>query len=131
MNLVEYIAQPPTHGETGSALQTFLNEEVYFKRPPFASVTPGQPINPDTAANWTLEAKHIGDSVILVFYTSKTNPRLGNEFAGLPLRECLELTFEFPGVDGIALVNQNMSWKTFLKESIEKALGTYQGGGYR
>ena|ERR1035437_1125689 len=107
MNLIEYIGRPSTADETTLTLKAFLDDEVFFKRPP--SVDPAQPINPDTVANWTLEAKHMGDSIVLVFYTSQTNPRLGDEFAGLPLRECLQLSFGFPGVDGIALVNQTMS----------------------
>jgi hypothetical protein len=129
MNLIEYIDQPPATGESGLSLQDFLGDEVFFKKP--ESEDSAQPINPDTVAKWSLEAKRIGDSVVLVFYTSHTNSRLGNEFAGLPLRECLQLSFDYPGVDGVALVNPTMSWKVFFKESIEKALGAYQGGGYR
>ena len=77
-----------------------------------------------------MEAKRIGELVTLVFYTTANHQRLEQPCATLPLRECLQLSFDFPGADAIALVNPDMSWKSFRKEDFEKLLGS-QAGGYR
>ena len=135
MNLVEYISQPTTDGEIGQALHDLLDVEVFFKRPLEGADDSDRPVTARDAVNWPLEAKRLGETVALVFYTSRTHPRIVNDSenacAALPLRECLQLSFDFPGADAIALVNQDMSWKAFLKENIEKILGTQQGGGFR
>ena len=67
---------------------------------------------------------------MLVFYTTVTHHRLEQPCASLPLRECLQISFDFPGADAIALVNPDMSWKSFRKQDLEKLLGP-QAGGYR
>lgn len=127
MNLAEYIAQPASPDEIGLALKPFLDTEVYFNRSPESG---NQPLASSKAVDWPLEAKRIGDLVTLVFYTSKDHRRLDQPCAALPLRECLQLSFDFPGADAVALVNPDMSWKSFRKENLEKILGG-QAGGYR
>lgn len=131
MNLADYIAQPAQAGETSTALEPFLDTPVYFNR---ASDTPEQankPLNSGKDVDWPLEAKRIGERVTLVFYTRADHPRLEQPCATLPLRECLQLSFDFPGADAIALVNADMSWKSFDKEQIERLLIVVPAGGYR
>jgi hypothetical protein len=127
MNLAEYIAQPAVPGETGLALQPFLDVQVYFNRPPEGGSTP---LKSRDEIDWPLEAKRIGEQVMLVFYTVPTHARLQAPYANLPLRECLQISFDFPGADAIALVNPDMSWKAFRKEDLEKLIGP-QTSGYR
>lgn len=133
MTLIDYIDQAPSKGESAAALQTFLDTPVFFKRPPEeAPPTPGQTLTSNDVINWPLEAKRMGEAAMLVFYTTPDHPRLADEtWATLALRECLQLSFDFPGADGVALVNANMHWKSFAKESFEKILSHVPGGGYR
>ncbi len=130
MNLAEYIAQPALSGETGQALHPFLDTEVYFNRSPESESSPLSPLASSKEVDWPLEARRIGEQVMLVFYTTATHHRLEQPCASLPLRECLQISFDFPGADAIALVNPDMSWKSFRKEDLEKLLGP-QAGGYR
>jgi hypothetical protein len=127
MNLAEYIARPAGAGETGLALRPYLDTEVYFNRSPESG---DGPLHSGKEVDWPLEAKRIGELVTLVFYTTPDHHRLEQPCATLPLRECLQLSFDFPGADAIALVNPDMSWKSFRKEDLEKILGN-QAGGYR
>ncbi|MBP9712373.1 MAG: hypothetical protein KBD60_01620 [Sterolibacterium sp.] len=129
MNLAEYIAQPAVAGETGLALQPFLDTTVYFNRSPESGSTP---LASSKEVDWPLEAKRVGEQVMLVFYTRADHHRLEQPCATLPLRECLQISFDFPGADAIALVNPDMHWKSFRKEDLEKLLGPQpQAGGYR
>ncbi len=133
MTLIDYIDQPPAANESATALQAFLDTPVFFKRPPEeAAPDPDQPLDADSVINWPLEAKHMGEAAMLVFYTSADHPRLdADEIASLPLRACLQLSFDFPGADGVVLVNRNMHWKSFAKENFETILSGVPGGGYR
>lgn len=128
MTLADYIAQPPSSGETGLALRPFLDEPVYFNQPP---ENRAQPPASSGDVDWPLEAKRIGELVTLVFYTAASHQRLEQPCATLPLRECLQISFDFPGADAIALVNPDMSWKSFRKEDFERLLNAVPGGGYR
>lgn len=132
MNLAEYIAQPAAAGDKGQGLQPFLDTAVFFKRPREEG---DGPVSIGDAVNWPLEAKRIDDLVTLVFYTSRDHRRLRDDseanVAALPLRECLQLSFDFPGADAVALVNPDMSWKAFRKENLEGIIGGAPGGGYR
>lgn len=130
MNLTEHIAQPALQGETGLALQPFLDTEIYFNRSSENGSMPSTPLTSSKEVDWPLEARRIGEQVMLVFYTTATHPRLEQPFAALPLRECLQISFDFPGADAIALVNPDMRWKSYRKEDLEKLLGP-QAGGYR
>ena len=129
MNLAEYIAQPAASGETGQALRPFLDTEIYFNRN-HSPESGHAPLTTSKEVDWPLEARRMGEQVMLVFYTTPTHARLEQPCASLPLRECLQISFDFPGADAIALVNPDMSWKSFRKEDLEKLLGP-QAGGYR
>ncbi|KYC29377.1 protein of unknown function [Sterolibacterium denitrificans] len=128
MTLADYIAQPPSSGETGLALQPFLDTPVYFNQPP---ENRAQTLTSSADVDWPLEAKRIGELVTLVFYTDPAHRRLEQPCATLPLRECLQISFDFPGADAIALVNPDMRWKSFRKEDFERLLNAVPGGGYR
>lgn len=128
MTLADYIAQPAQAGETGSALQPFLDAPVYFNHSPDH---PGKSLDSGKDVDWPLEARRIGERVTLVFYTCPDHKRLEPPCATLPLRECLQLSFDFPGADAIALVNADMRWKSFDKEQIERLLAVIPAGGYR
>ncbi|MBP9219723.1 MAG: hypothetical protein KBD39_12400 [Sterolibacterium sp.] len=128
MNLAEYIAHPAETGETGQALRPFLDTIVHFNRSPESG---DQPLTSGQQVDWPLEAKRIDELVTLIFYTSPDHKRLEQPCASLPLRECLQLSFDFPGADAIALVNADMHWKSFRKEQLESLLGGIVPGGYR
>ncbi len=128
MNLAEYIAQPAQPGENGTTLQPFLDTPIFFNPSPDH---PDKPLSSGKDVDWPLEAKRIGERVTLVFYTHPEHRRLESPCATLPLRECLQLSFDFPGADAIALVNPDMSWKSFDKEQIERLLVVVPAGGYR
>lgn len=127
-SLVAYIAQRPEKGESALTLRPFLDEQVYFNQP---EENRARPLTSSADVDWPLEAKRIDDLVTLVFYTTATHARLEQPCATLPLRECLQISFDFPGADAIALVNADMSWKSFRKEDFERLLSAVPGGGYR
>jgi hypothetical protein len=128
MTLADYIAQAPAQGETALALQPFLDTPVFFNQP---EENRGRPLTSSTDVDWPLEAKRISELVTLVFYTEADHSRLEQPCATLPLRECLQISFDFPGADAIALVNPDMRWKSFHKEDFERLLSRVPGGGYR
>lgn len=126
--LADYIALPPEKGETAQALRQFLDELVYFNR---SGENTDRPLTSSADVDWPLEAKRIGELVTLVFYTTASHPRLEQPCAALPLRECLQISFDFPGADAIALVNPDMHWKSFRKEDFERLLSALPAAGYR
>jgi len=138
MTLTEYIESPPggdrNNPDRGQGLKSFLDTEVYFKRPRDADAASDRPLCAGDAVDWPLEARRIDDLVSLVFYTSHDHPRLledgENTIATLPLSECLQLSFDFPGADGVVLVTPRMYWKAFRKENLEPLVGS-TAGGYR
>lgn len=138
MNLTDYIEEPPggdrKNPDRGAGLKPFLDTEVFFKRPHDASSPGDSPLCARDAVDWPLEARRIDDLVSLVFYTSAGHARLvddpENTIAALPLRECLQLSFDFPGADGVVLVSPRMYWKAFRKENLESLVGS-TAGGYR
>lgn len=128
MDLIRYISQPPEQGESTLALEAFLDTAVYFNR---SEDSAGKAVVTGQDVDWPLEAKRIEDQVTLIFYTSADHRRLEPPVASLPLRECIQLSFDFPGADAIALVNADMSWKFFRKDTLEKLMHRPMGGGFR
>lgn len=116
MTLAEYIARPPAVRETCQDLRGFLDEEIFFRKPESADWQGYLNVNLAAALDWMMEAKHIGDHTLLVFCTAASDPRLGADYAGIPLRDALRLCFSFPGIDGVVIVNETKHWKSFLTE---------------
>jgi len=124
MTLIEYIAQPPAVRESSLELRAFLDEEIFFRKPESADWRGYASVNTDDALSWSMEARQIDGRTLLVFQTGRADPRLGEDFAGIPLRDALRLCFSFPGIDGVALVNETRHWKSFLTENFTAIFAT-------
>jgi len=115
--LTEYIAQPPVTGESSFELKPFLDDEIFFSKPETADWQGYVMSTGEDILNWGMGASRVGGQTMLVFRTDRADPRLGEDFAGIPMHEALRACFSYPGVEGVVLVNKTRHWKSFLIEN--------------
>jgi len=125
MILNQYIVENAGREIDNSFWIQFSDTEVFF-----AIVEPNQPLQTGllNASNLTLRLLTVKLDVgcMALFYTTKTDSRLSQQFGGMPLIKAMEMVCDLDSVDGMLIQSDSEAWFAADKKVLNEALSSIQ-----
>lgn len=116
MTLDEYIIANAGR-ETGPAfLRQFTDTEVFFALGDSTQGLPEGAATIEAGADLKLQLAKMAQGHLALFFASKTDPRLGKKYAGMPLFRAAEMVSQMKGVDGLLIQSSSNAWFGCLNE---------------
>jgi hypothetical protein len=118
MTLDDYIIANAGRGDEGSFLREFAESEVFFALAESPQHLPDGAATVKPGAELRLQFVKLEAGQLGLFYASKSDPRLGKRYGGMPLMRAAELICQLQGIDGMLIQSSTDAWFGCLKDAL-------------
>ncbi|MBI5656094.1 MAG: hypothetical protein HZC44_04415, partial [Geobacter sp.] len=120
MPLNTYIIENASKDMNSSFLQKFADVEIYFSIMESNKPLNNGPVQASGDFQLRLQTANLNIGRMAIFYTTKTDSRLTQKFAGMPLKRALKMVDELSDIDGILIQSDQEAWFAIDKRAIKK-----------
>jgi hypothetical protein len=123
MTLDEYIIESAVRGADESFLRKFSNAEIFFSIQSHDLSKLEGPIDVPAGADLRLQLAKLDIGQMGLFYASKSDSRLGEKFAGMPLARAVKMVCDLPSIDGMLIQSSSDAWFVARSETLRGVVG--------
>jgi hypothetical protein len=123
MKLNDYVIAHANEGSSNdNFLRAFGQDEVFFSiEEPSPQLKDG-PLETSPGAQVKLQFAKLDIGATALFYASRSDHRLSERFAGMPLMKAAQMVCSIPEVEGLLLQSDADAWLVVRKEALRQLI---------